>query len=119
MQGFWPESADGWLTLLGRTVSTAAMAGSVVWVLLRHWIKGLLEAEAKDRKTADGNIDTRIEGMARELFNYMGKLDLLHDSLHKSELERVREMSEMRTELRTGFAKLEAVFKSTRGRENG
>lgn len=94
------------------------MAGSVVWALLRHWIRGLLDSESKDRKTADANIESRVEDMARELFNYMGKLDLLHDSLHKSELERVREMSEMRTELRTGFARLETVVKTFRGGRN-
>ena len=111
---FLPKDLEGWLSVL-RTFVVAILAGAGAgWALVKKHVTTEIARESTDRKTADRNIETRVEDMAQKLFNYMGKLDLLHDTLHKAELERVREMAEMKTELRTGFAELKTVVKGLR-----
>lgn len=67
-----------------------------------------LVKESQDRKTADGHQDERIMDLARNLHSYMGKIDLLRDQTHERDREREREIAKLRTELRQGFARVEA-----------
>lgn len=66
-----------------------------------------LEQETRDRKKADEHQDERMHHLAEVTQQYIGKIDLLRDRMEKQDRAREREVTDLREEVRTGFARIE------------
>jgi uncharacterized membrane protein YccC len=84
----------------------------------REDLEAALEAESQDRKTADKHGDVRVMDLAQKMHVQMGKLELLQESIHKAEVLRVREVAELRTEVREGFARIEGALRHHHRHDN-
>lgn len=58
----------------------------------------------------DAALTGRVENLARDVHNYMGKLDIINERTHKMELANSEEIGSLRTEMREGFARLAGLL---------
>lgn len=69
-----------------------------------------LDAETRDRKVADDHRDAEMRRQAELMQQYIGKIDLFRDQMNEQDRARERETADLREEVRTGFARLEALL---------
>lgn len=69
-----------------------------------------IEQECRDRKTADEHRDERVHHLSEITQQYIGKIDLLRERMNEQDRLRERETADLREEVRTGFARLEALL---------
>jgi hypothetical protein len=136
-EGFFPQTLEGALAVLSRIIIAAFSAWALVMSAVKRMVKDerlareaaimsereareeALTSESEDRELADRRIEERMQDIAQKLHNYMGKLDIVQESIHKAELDRVREMGALREELRTGFASIQGMLRQAQRRQNG
>jgi DNA repair exonuclease SbcCD ATPase subunit len=116
----WDElkALSGWVGMVAVVVLLALTERFRRVFVTRSDFEDAIESESEDRKTADRHQDMRVADIAQDLHNYMGKLDLLKDSLGDMRLSHQRELGDLRTEIRTGFAELKAAINHRRKEEN-
>lgn len=133
---FLPQTLNDWLSTFAVIFSAAGVAGGAVWAFNKRYVKQAVDAECRDRKTADTNIDTKVMDHAQKIHVLMGKVEVhetmatrsemdrnqLHTAVgkmegevtqiakmfHEAELARVREIGDLRVMVAEGFASLKA-----------
>jgi flagellar biosynthesis/type III secretory pathway M-ring protein FliF/YscJ len=128
MQGdpshFLPNSLEGWLNVLARLVATVVIAWGMLWAVVRSRIKeertereAALAKECEERKLADGRIEERVADVATIMQTYVGRFELLRDQIHEDKMTQIREMGELRSEVRAGFGRLEGLLRGYRAED--
>jgi hypothetical protein len=87
-----------------------------------------MERECADRKLADGRIEERARDMvdqlakrladvATETHVSLGKIDVLQRQIHETEMKRLAEVAELRSEMRVGFESIRGAIKNHLNKE--
>lgn len=109
----WEEVRDlsGWVGLF----SVVAMLAITEYMRRTFATKDDLEDEKQDRQTADEHRDREMHRVAEMTQQFVGKVEIIERRQEKADRAREREVSELREEVRTGFARITALLE----RQNG
>lgn len=109
LASFWEDvrALSGWAGLL----AVGLMLAVTEYMRRTFASEKDLKAERENRETADGHQDDRIHYLSELVHQYMGKIDILRDRLEAADRAREREVAELRSDVREGFARLEESLK--------
>jgi hypothetical protein len=114
----WEEirAVAGWLGMVSFVIVLAITEHFRRTFATKEDCEDSMQKEEQERKLADKRIEDRMADISQSLHSHMGKFDLLRDEIHDSEMRHLREVSDLKTEIRTGFAEIKSAIKSQGGR---